>query len=130
MRAGAQGVLLKLLFLDNIEHCQPDGAGDGVAAEGIEVLHAIVERSGDFGRRHYCGKGMPVADGLAQGDDIGDDALRLEAPEVRANASKTYLHFVCNAAAARGSGLSSIAAATARLQTVQVCTMSPKSITQ
>ena len=44
---------------------------------------------------------MPVADGLAQSDDIGDDALRLEAPEVRANASKTYLHLVCNADAAR-----------------------------
>ena len=45
--ADAQGALLQPLLLHDVEHGQTGGAGDGVAAEGAEELHAVVERGGD-----------------------------------------------------------------------------------
>ena len=43
---------------------------------------------------------MPVPDGFAQDDDIGDDGLGREAPEIGANPPKAALHLIGNADAA------------------------------
>src|SRR6516225_2004343 len=57
-------------------------------------------RSGDDrGERHA------VADALGHRHDVGDHALRLESPEMRAGAAKTGLHLVRNAHAAGGADI-------------------------
>lgn len=45
---------------------------------------------------------MSIAHGLANGDDIRNDALRLKGPKVSANSSKANLHFVSYANASSG----------------------------
>src|SRR5438270_92968 len=44
---------------------------------------------------------MPIADGFAHRHDIGDNALCLKTPEMRAGAPEAHLYLVCNADAAR-----------------------------
>ena len=44
---------------------------------------------------------MPVANGFAQGHDVGHYTLRLEAPEVCADATEAHLYLVGNADGAR-----------------------------
>ena len=40
-------VLLEILAVDDLEHGETDGGRDWVAAERVEVLHAVGERIGD-----------------------------------------------------------------------------------
>ncbi len=47
-------------------HGETDGAGPG-CAEGVEILHAVVERGRDLTRRDDCGEWMTIADRLAHG---------------------------------------------------------------
>lgn len=43
-------------------------------------------------RRHNCCHGKAIPDPFGHGDDVGQDAVGLEAPEVRAQPSKSRLH--------------------------------------
>src|SRR6266478_7441729 len=101
MRTHAQSVLLQVFVGDDIKDRQANRTRDGVAAEGVEILHTAVKRSGNLRRGHDCRQWMSIANRLAHRDNVGHDALCLKTPEVRADAPKTYLHFVGNADAAR-----------------------------
>src|ERR1700752_2587686 len=90
-----------MLLSDHIEYRQTNGARNGVAAEGIEIFHAVIERVRDFRRGDYGRQGMSIADWFAHRHNIGYDSLRLESPEVRADSPKTNLHFIGDANAAR-----------------------------
>ena len=105
--ADFERALLEALVADHVEHREADLAGDGVAAEGVEVLHAVRERGRDRRSRHDRAERMPVADGLAQRHDVGDDvlALRLESPEMRPDAAEADLDFVGDA---HGAGLAGV----------------------
>ena len=92
VRAGLQP-----LVADHVQHREADRGRDRVAAEGVEVLHAVRERARDLRRRDDGAERMAVADRLAHRDDVGHDALRLEAPEVRADAPEPDLHLVGDA---------------------------------
>jgi hypothetical protein len=78
--------------------------GEGVAAEGVEVDAA----------RHFFGDGVggddggereAVADGFGHDDDVGDDTIILEAPEVGAGAAEAGLDFIGDADAAGVAGV-------------------------
>ena len=88
---------LQALVADHVEHGEADRGRDRVAAEGVEVLHAVRERARDLRRRDDRAQRVAVADRLAHRDDVGHDALRLEAPEVRADAAEADLHLVGDA---------------------------------
>ena len=79
--AEPRGVRLQALVGDHVEHRQPDRARDGVAAEGVEVLHPGLERARDRRRGDHRAERVAVADRLAERDDVGHDVLELEAPE-------------------------------------------------
>ena len=51
-------------------------------------------------RGDHRGERAAVADALGHRDDVGNHALRFEAPEMRARAAKAGLHFVGDAHAA------------------------------
>ena len=61
------------------------------------------EGLGDGRRGHHGGERRAVADALGHRDDVGDHALRLEPPEVRAGAGEARLHLVGDAEAPCGS---------------------------
>ena len=96
-----EAVLLGLFLLDDFEHGLADGGNNGVATEGVEVSFLRHDR-GDFRRGDDRGEWSAVADALGQRDDVGDDALRLEAPEMRAGAAEAGLDFVGDAETAGG----------------------------
>ena len=102
------------LYLHDIENGQPRGAGDGVAPEGAEELHAVGEGGGDRLGRHDGGQREAVPDRLAEDDDVRNDRLRLEPPEMRAQSSESDLDLVGDADPAGGPdmavGLGEIAA--------------------
>ena len=60
---------------------------------------------GDLRRGHNRGERAAVADAFGHGDDVGNDALRFESPEMRAGAAEAGLHFVGDANAARGADM-------------------------
>ncbi len=98
--AEVERVRLQALFLDHVEHRQADGAGDRVAAEGAEELHAVGERVGDLRRGDDGRHRVAVADRLAEDDDVRHHALGLEGPELAADAAEADLHLVGDAEAA------------------------------
>jgi len=55
---------LEILIPDNVEYGEPDGARHGVAAVGVEVLHAVIEGAAELARRHHGAQRMPVPIGL------------------------------------------------------------------
>ncbi len=89
--------MLKIFVAKDIQDSEPCGAGYGIAAEGAEKLHAIVEGGRDFGSGDDGSERESVADRLSQDEDIGNYALGFETPEMRAQAAKTDLHFIGNA---------------------------------
>ena len=86
----------------HVEHREPDRARDRVAAERAEEFHPVVERRGNRRRGDHRANRMPVADRLAEDDDVGDDALGFEGVEVCAKATVRGLHLVGDADAAGG----------------------------
>ena len=92
-----QRVRLQTFGLHHVEHGESDRAGDRVPAKGAEELHAVGERRGDVRCGHHRGHRVPIPDGLSHRYDVGDNALRLEGPEVRAYTSEANLHFVSDA---------------------------------
>lgn len=89
-----QCVLLKILVAQHIKNGKTGCTGNGIAAKRAKELHAIIEGSGDFRRRDDSGKRETVGDGFAKDEDVGDDILRFEAPEMRAKASEADLDFI------------------------------------
>ena len=82
------------LVLDHVEDGEAGGAGDGVAAERAEELHAVGEGRGDLARGHHGAEREAVPDRLAEDDHVRHDALPLEAPERLAEAAEARLHLV------------------------------------
>ena len=103
MVAGIEGVALQVVIGDDVEYLQADRAGDRVAAEGVEVFHAVVEGGGDCRCGDNSAQRVSIGDRLAHSDDIGNDAAQLERPEVTADAAEARLHFVGDADAAGSS---------------------------
>lgn len=76
--AGLVGVLLQVFIGDDVEHFQADSTGDRIAAEGIEIFHAVSESGGDLWRGDDSAERMSVGDGLAQSDNVGHDAAQFK----------------------------------------------------
>ena len=93
-------VVLQAVAVDRAQHRAAAGGADRVAAKRVEV-RAARERGGDRGRRHDRRERQAVADALGHRDDVGHDALQLEAPERVAGAPEAGLHLVRDAEAAR-----------------------------
>eukprot|EP01137_Pigoraptor_chileana_P015016 Opistho-2@70398 len=96
MRAHNAAVLLRVFLLHDVQRCHADGACDGVPAKRIEV-EALGKHLCDFGCRDDGGKRPAIADALCHGHNIRHHSVRLKAPEVRAEATKSSLHFIGNA---------------------------------
>ena len=91
-----------MLFFEDVQNSESRGAGNGIAAEGTEEFHAVVEACGDFRSGDDCRERESISDRFAEHHDVGNDVLRFEAPEVRAEAAEADLHFVGDADTARG----------------------------
>src|SRR6185369_14319884 len=89
--AGDPGALLEPFVLDDVEHRQADRRGYGVAAERVEVLHAVGERIGDRPGRHDRAERVAVADRLAHRHDVRPGILRGERPRGGADTSEPDL---------------------------------------
>ncbi len=87
-------MFLEFLLLEDIEDGQPCGARHRASAEGVEVLHAVGEGVGDRARGHDGAQREPVADRLAEADDVRHATGGRERPEVRADPAETDLHLV------------------------------------
>lgn len=103
----AGGVSLQVLFYDDVEDRQPDGARHRVTAKlrgydpaergrlgrsrcrprlcrrfwsyRVEILHSgLGEGLGHLGGGDHTGHGVAVTDGLPHGDDVGDEVGSLE----------------------------------------------------
>ncbi len=98
----AQRIFLEMLVFEDVQNSESRGAGNGIAAEGAEEFHAVVEACGDFWSGDDCRERECISDRFAEHHDVGDNALRLEAPEVRAETAEADLHFVGDADAACG----------------------------
>ena len=95
--ANPDGVPHEALPLDHVEDGAGDRAADRVAAVRVEVLDARrPERLGNLRRRHDGGDGMAVAHRLADGDNVGREAVgvRLEGPHVRPRPPEAHLNLV------------------------------------
>jgi len=103
--ADSQGVVLKIFVTQHVEDGESRGTGNRIATKSAEEFHAVIEGSSDFRRGDDRGKWEGIADGFPEDDDIGNDALRFETPEMRAEACETDLHFIGDANAARGTNV-------------------------
>lgn len=64
---------------------------------GVEILHpGGGEGLGHLSGRDHAGHGVAVTDGLPHCDDVGNEVfpLKLEGPEVRADAAEAHLDFI------------------------------------
>lgn len=59
--------------------------------KGLRRERAMEERT------HHSAEGKPIADGLAESDDVRHNALRFESPEVISCAAEAALHLVGDA---------------------------------
>ena len=92
---------MKMFVTKDVENGKCRGTADRIAAEGAEKLHATGERGGDFGSGDHSRERERVRDGLAENNDVRDNTLRLESPEMRTKPAEADLHFVGNADCAR-----------------------------
>src|SRR5882724_6061461 len=91
-----KSVFLQPFLFDNIQHGQANGAGNRVAAKGVEIFHSIVERRGYFrGGYDRCHR-MTITNGFAHCDYIRNDALSFKTPEMRAHSTETDLNLICD----------------------------------
>ena len=89
-------VLLQPLLCKHLEHREAGRRGNGIAAEGGEELHAVVEGRGDLPGGDHRGQGKAVPDGFAKDHDVRHHPLALKSPEGRTQAAEARLHFVCD----------------------------------
>ena len=92
--AEGEGILAQAIALKDFQHLETDRAGDGIAAEGVEIFHAVVEAVGNLARGDQGRHRVAVADGLAHGDEVRHRPFRLERPHMRADAAEADLHLV------------------------------------
>jgi hypothetical protein len=96
--ADTLGVLHEPLLLDDLQRCQPCGAGEFVAAEGAGVQqrvfaeHLVPQRRA---RREGADGHHAAAQRLGKRHDVGAHARMLHAPQL-ARASQSRLHLVHN----------------------------------
>ena len=83
-RADFESVLLEMLVAQDVEDRETSGAGDRIATEGGEKLHAVGEGRGNLRSGDDGGERESVADGLAEDHDVGNDVLRFESPKMSA----------------------------------------------
>ena len=86
--AGIRGVRLQSLPLEHVEHGERRRRRHGVAAEGREKAVFLLEGLDQLAARHHDPHGIAIGHGLAERHDIGLEPAPLEAPEVRAAASR------------------------------------------
>ena len=91
-----RAALLEVVPAHDLEGGATLGDGDGVAAVGVE-MNPLGEGLGDLVGGDHRGERGTVADTLGHDDDVGLDALGLEAPEGFAGATKTGLNLVGDA---------------------------------
>ena len=101
-RAHFECILLKMFIAQNVEHGKSGSTSDRVTAERAEKLYGFAEGSSDLRGGDYGRQRKSVADGFAEDNDVGNNALRLETPEMRAEAAKTDLNFIGDADTAKG----------------------------
>lgn len=89
-----------IFFADDAQHFQSDGAGYGITAEGVEIFHAVGEGVGDGAGGDHDAQWVPVADGFADGHDVGHDAVFFESPKMAPVPPATGLYLVCDIKAA------------------------------
>ncbi len=94
-----------MLFFEYLQNRESGGARYRIAAEGAEEFHSIIETCGDFRSGDDCSKREGIADRFAEHHDVRNDSLRLESPEVRAEAAKADLHFIGDADATCGANV-------------------------
>ena len=95
--ADALGLFGEPLALDHVEHGGTDGSRDRRSGEGREEVPARGELGSDRRRRDHSAHRVPVPHRLAQGDDVGDDAVLGEPPERLTDATEPGLHLVGDA---------------------------------
>ena len=81
------------IIYTHIEYRGANCTSDRIAAVRVEVL-GFAEGTAYVRSRAYGAEGVAVADALGHDDDVGDDAVTLEAPEVGARAAEARLHLV------------------------------------
>src|SRR6476469_5425720 len=97
MFSDAECVGLEVFFVHDFQNFQTDRARDVVATKRAEEFHSVIKRVGDGMRRDHGADWMSIADGFPEHNDIRHDAVSLKRIEVRADATKSGLHFVCDA---------------------------------
>ena len=97
-----QRVFLEMLFLEYVENGESRGACDGIASECAEEFHSVIETCGDFRSGNDGRERERISDRFAEHNDVRDDSLRLESPEVRAEAAEADLHLIGDTDAACG----------------------------
>ena len=91
-------MLLKFQILDFLIDCVSDGHSDWISGISVEILDVSVFKGVcDFPCASDCGNGKAVAHGLAQSDDIRNDAVFLEGPEGVAQSAEAGLNLVSDA---------------------------------
>src|SRR5262245_47111517 len=106
MSADAQRVLLQAFFAYHSQHRQTGRAGYGVAAEGAEELHTVVERVSNLPRRDDGRQGEAIADRFAEHHDIRHDSLHFKTPKMSPQSAESDLYFISDADSPRPSHLS------------------------
>ncbi len=103
------GVRCELLVAHHIERGLCRGDRDGVAAEGVEVANLATEGIDEVPARHDGGDRVAVAHRLSDGDEVGHQAVAIEAPHAGTQPAEAGLHLVGDEQAAalsdRGHGI-------------------------
>ena len=92
----ACSVVGKGVFLELVQHGERSGAGDGIAAECIEIAKRLAKARHDLRARDNAANGVTVGHGFAERDDIGGNPLTFKAPEVQADPPETGLDLIGN----------------------------------
>src|SRR5262249_3246457 len=85
----------------DVQDCQSGGTGHRIATKRIEILHAVIERCGDLGRRHYRTERMSITDRFPHRDNVRYNTLSLESPEVCTDTPGSDLDLIRNADSCR-----------------------------
>ena len=100
MPADVERVRLQPVVDRRAKRREARGASRRAAAERAEELHPVVEALRDLSRRDDRAHRVSVRDRLAEHDDVRDDVVGIEGPEVRAEPAEACLHLVGDAHAA------------------------------
>src|ERR1700677_3296205 len=93
-----------MLLLDDFKHGFAHRADYRIAAESVE-MNFPHERLCDFMRRHHGGEGTTISNSLRHRDNVRNNIVSLEAPEMRSGSAEAGLHFICDTHAAGGTNV-------------------------